>query len=206
MHGTAGLSAIAPGKNPMRPRRKSPSKLELAWLAGFVDGEGSIYISAERRPGNRYVLKGRMSVDNTDLKNIRKARSIAIQITGRPISPIIANVRRGYRPCYSLRFQGQSTVAALLRELQPWLIGKHRRATLMLRFIASAPRSATEGRAGRRARTRDKRRWARCYTRTHFAILEEMRRLNRRYGRGEWQSHRWSSHRAKKRPVRLRAA
>lgn len=166
--------------------RSRLKKSELAWLAGFIDGEGTIFVVREKRPKGRIVLKGRMSVDNTDVSNIRRVERLITCLTGRRPYLQITNVSRGYRPCQSLRLNRVSDVAVVLTAILPFLIGKRRRARLMLWFIAAAPRSAVSGRDRERKRTRDNMRWATCYTPRQFALAAEIRRLNRRYARGEW--------------------
>lgn len=159
---------------------------ELSWLAGFIDGEGAIFIQTARRPGQRVRFKCEIAIANTDLANVGRVRAIVAKITGRAPKATESNVRRGYRPCYSVRLQGQLNVALVLRVLLPFLVGKKYRAELVLEFIGSAPRSALLGRSQERARTSDNERWAPGYGPRHYEIVEEIRRLNRRYGRGEW--------------------
>ena len=195
-----GMSAARPNKDrraasqPSRQRRVGRSgrlaKTDLAWLAGFLDGEGTIFVVREKRAKGRVVLKGRMSVDNTDLSNIRRARRLTLSLTGHRAPMQITNVSRGYRPCHSLRFNRARDVAVILLAVMPWLVGKRARARLMLRFIGIAPRSELSGRSRERRRTQDSGRWAKCYAARSFAIAEEIRRLNRRYGRGEWECER----------------
>jgi hypothetical protein len=40
-----------------------PSRLELAWLAGFIDGEGTIGLAAERR---RKIISVYLIIPNTN--------------------------------------------------------------------------------------------------------------------------------------------
>ena len=63
-------------------RRPLIPEVELAWLAGFIDGEGTIYVVHERRSANRIVLKARMSIDNTDERNIMRVLRLVSRITG----------------------------------------------------------------------------------------------------------------------------
>jgi hypothetical protein len=176
-----------PGIALPRPDSSSTVTLEeLSWLAGFVDGEGAIFIQTARRPGRRIRFKCEVAIANTDLANVEHVRQIVASLTGDAPKATESNVSRGYRPCYSVRLQGQLRVALVLRALLPFLVGKKRRAELVLEFIASAPRSVLLGRSDERVRTSDDHRWAPGYGPRHYEIVSEVRRLNRRYGRGEW--------------------
>src|SRR5439155_25523680 len=167
-------------------RRPLIPEVELAWLAGFIDGEGTIYVVHERRSANRIVLKARMSIDNTDKRNIMRVLRLVSRITGYRPPTQEGNSKRGYRPCTSVRINRAVDVASILEAVLPWLVGKRQRARLMIRFIKIAPRSPLKGKAEHRARTRGNARFARGFTPRHFALAATITDLNHRYAKGEW--------------------
>lgn len=81
-----------------------PTEVELAWLAGIVDGEGTIGIHRTNVKSQKHpYLRPHFQIANTDLRILEKARSIVTAITGRPNNLIVTNKKRpeghkvGYR-------------------------------------------------------------------------------------------------------------
>lgn len=167
--------------------REAPYPDDLAWLGGLIDGEGTLSISLVRAKGRRPRFKVQLSVANTNSSNIQKVASILLRLIG--ISPAVVrtNVRRGYRPCYVLRVQGQKRVRTAVEALVPHLAGKRTRAELILQFLdlpldaqQLAARTGDDGRCSPDSSSIE------GYGPRHLAIVEKVRRLNRRYGLGAW--------------------
>lgn len=138
---------------------------DLAWLAGFVDGEGSVLIGMERKTG---ILKPQITIGNTVRENIERAKRIVQAVTGREIRYVEVNASQGYRPCYSLRVKQLNDLRLLAEALEPLACGKRAQLRIMLRYVAASP-----GKGGR-------------YAEEHYALRDELRQLNRRYPKGEW--------------------
>lgn len=166
---------------PRTSKRKRLRSLELAWLAGFIDGEGSIFLTVEYRR----VIKPNLNMDNTNRANIRQARRYVQRLTTHDIRPRIGNANRGYRPCYSLRVHRANEIRVVLNAVMPWLVGRRRQAELMLEYLAIAPRKQLDGRPPVMLRFPDGR-LRTAYQPRHFKYVERMRALNRRYPKGEW--------------------
>lgn len=165
------------------PSFSRPPDTDLAWLAGFVDGEGSIHAWIEK---DRPRIKKGLDMGNTVERNVSKARSLIFALTGRDNRPMIKNVKLGYRPCYTLHIRRAEDIDIILRAILPWLVGKREHAEIMLRLLAIAPRSAVAGRAHERQRTPDNGRWRSCYTPEDVKLVGRLIDLNRRYAPGEW--------------------
>lgn len=153
------------------------SDVDLAWLAGFTDGEGTFVLSVHIRSGlvNPYV-----SISNTNRVAIERAKAIVSAIVGREIRYTPTNVKQGWRPCYRLTVNNHHEIGALCAALLPWLVGRREQAEVMLRYIRLVNRDKCEPGCRRKHRS--------LMTDEHHALVGEMRHLNRRYGKGEWAS------------------
>ena len=115
-----------------------PHESDLAWAAGFLDGEGCINIAKQRYQSGRSVTyRLGVSVAQNNLQVLEAFRT-AVGIK----APIYATKRAGNhsRQCYSLNFSGHSA-RRLLIALMPYFRRKLEEATAALEFW-------TEGRVG----------------------------------------------------------
>lgn len=168
----------------------TPNVTDLAWLAGFVDGEGSIMLV---RPRNQTV-RTFLYLVNTDLENVLRARTIVSACLRRDVLPACgANVGR---PDYKLWIARHSEMRTLLTAILPWLAGKRPQAELMLQYL----RECSAMLDGRR-RLRDT---PELRARRH-EFARRMAELNKRYAPGEWLARHASALR-EGRGVYLRAA
>jgi hypothetical protein len=106
-------------------------ELDLAWLAGIIDGEGSIFVMRQKRKDRErdtnYIM--RVSVDSTDPFMVPECQKIAG-------GPKITQTRDN-RPECSDRLKWQlngKKAASLLEELLPYLRVKKEQATLAIEF------------------------------------------------------------------------
>ena len=114
-----------------------PTDTELAWLAGIVDGEGTIGL--HRTNAKRYkhpYLRPHFQIANTDLRILEKVRGIMTAITGRPHNLVVTNDKRpeGHKIGYRVAANTQSAMVLLLPLLMPHLVGKREQAELVLGF------------------------------------------------------------------------
>lgn len=118
---------------------------ELAYLAGIIDGEGTISIHAhtkrhrtKARKGEPYrILQPMVQIFNTDLTLIEWLHSrIGFRFNGRD--------RRKARTSYQVAVSGYRTYA-ILTPMLPYLIAKKSQALLLIEYTESrAARSDTE--------------------------------------------------------------
>ncbi len=151
-----------------------PTETECAWLAGFLDGEGTISLNVE---GRVRAVRTRVSVTNTNLPNIGRCRVLLRALLGHDVRP------RPYRttdrrPAFVLSVDSHHDIRIALRALYPWLVGKEPQAKLMLEYLEECSWALFKGKRPRRDTPDIKAR------RLEFAF--EMRKLNRRYRKGEW--------------------
>lgn len=153
------------------------SDLELAWLAGFADGEGTFVLPIHRKTG---LINAYLSVSNTNVANIERAKWIVSGISGRQIRYTPTNVKQGWRPCYRLTVNNHHEIALVCRALLPWVVGKREHAEVMLRYIALVTGGDCDPQCRRKHRSK--------MTDEHYGLVAQLRHLNRRYAKGEWAS------------------
>jgi len=102
-----------------------------AYVAGFLDGEGSCYVVREKREGNLsgFRYSSHMEMTNTNL-------AVLSWIKGALGMGKITKERRkeGHKPVYVLRFLPDEQ-RTLLPKLLPYLIVKRRQAELLLQLL-----------------------------------------------------------------------
>lgn len=108
--------------------------LDKAWLAGIIDGEGSIFIMQQRRNDRdrdiNYIL--RISVESTDPFMATECQKIA----GGPKLSQKKDSRPNMSDTLKWQLNGKKA-AALLQELLPFLRVKHEQAKLAIEFQSS---------------------------------------------------------------------
>lgn len=155
---------------------------EAAWLAGFIDGEGTIMLYVSHPKSERHPhIQSALRVANTIEDNIKVAKAIMSRMAGREVRyKATRQSVVGYRPLYRLDVDRQADIVTVIGAMLPFLVGKRPQADLMLEYLAIAP-SKSGGSQSRGT----------SYTDTHFEYVSRMRHLNRRYAKGEW----WDSQR-----------
>lgn len=118
--------------------------INLGWLAGILDGEGSIYISTRLAKQN---FGAGISFTNSSLPLMEKVedilRDLGVEVK---IGTDKAAIRRKSYKIYVTTVEGIGiTLAALL----PQLTSKKRQAVLMLEFVSGRKRSARKRSDGR---------------------------------------------------------
>lgn len=113
----------------------------LAWLAGIIDGEGSVSAQVYTMPNGRVRITPFVSITNTDVGIVQECRSIldSIGVVHRTNSvPKEGCGFKGNLPCVSIRIDGQKPVRQLLRIVGNYLKSQKRaRAAAILEFIES---------------------------------------------------------------------
>lgn len=124
------------------------SNIRLAWLAGIIDGEGSISAQA-RKPrtvvsikGKSYQSRGQLdtfiSIANTNADLIAEARKI-IEDMGVGVNVSYhASLRLRtlkQKPCWYISVHGFKRVGEVLSQVRPYLVSKKAQADLLLEMI-----------------------------------------------------------------------
>ena len=108
------------------------SEIEKAWLAGIIDGEGSIRIDYPRKEGS---CSPRVVVTNNDWAIIEKVADICQRLD---CNPHISQ-RKGKRSwTKDVLILGMTKILILLPAIMPYLTGKkEKQALIMYRFCSS---------------------------------------------------------------------
>ena len=112
------------------PVSQSAGKISLAWLAGFYDGEGCLFLGRRRR-----VVDCKVILSNTDHPSIEKASEI---LKEHRVGHFIyqKKVKDGFRrPSYHLIVDGIKRVDRWLDVMQPYLVTKASQAEVIRRFV-----------------------------------------------------------------------
>ena len=106
-------------------------QLDLAWLAGIIDGEGSIFVMRQKRKDRErdtnYIL--RMSVQSTDPFMSPECKRIAGE--GEAIS--VQRDARGYSNTLKWQVNGRKAIK-VLKELLPYMRVKKEQAITAIHF------------------------------------------------------------------------
>jgi len=115
--------------------RREVREIELAWLAGIIDGEGCIYF------GKRFDGKGKpyhrlsISIANSDVRMIAKASQIyeALNLRFAYQLRTFAKFMKKHQMCIIVDSQG--TGRKLLEAIYPYLVSKKDQAKLVLEYF-----------------------------------------------------------------------
>ena len=103
------------------------SPCEAAWVAGIIDGEGTITIRTKPYPGGKRYQVASLSACNTDTELIARL----VEYTG--IGRLHFQLRANHKRKEIWRWQtDQRQAAAVVEQLLPWLTPKRRVGELLL--------------------------------------------------------------------------
>lgn len=141
---------------------------DIAWLAGFADGEGSLNLILGRNQRRPYI-KPVFQIGNTHRPSADRVKELLTAIIGRQVryTPYIS--RTSGRPFYATSVTKQAELKVLCEALAPYSVTKSAQIALMLRYLAIAP-----GWHGGRADETS-------YGEAHFGMVVEMRLLNAKW-------------------------
>lgn len=136
-----------------------------AYLAGIVDGEGTITIVRHiQHQRTHYVLRPWLTVPNTHLGLIKKLEA---DFGGSSIFEYKAAGER-HRACHLWRVMGQADILRLVQNMRPYLLVKAPHADVMVKFLHC------------RIRRREELGGNPPYSEEEFELQREIRLLNRR--------------------------
>jgi hypothetical protein len=107
-------------------RPRTMTEVEIAWLAGLFDGEGSIVLNRRNRPNS---LSCRITVTNTFYPLLERV----LEVTGTGVLQELTRYHTNPKHARSWNWQCNGTNARLiLKQILPWLIVKKERAEIIL--------------------------------------------------------------------------
>ena len=151
------------------------SDSDLGYLAGLIDGEGSLGIGKSMQRG-RCIFTPQIQMDNTDKKIMKKYIEILNKF-GLDKKPTITkrNHIRNWNDIYSVTIAKLTDIKSILESIKDVLVGKHERALILLEFVNKRIDA-------NHRETRDNGRFTKTYTgeEEHYHIL--MKKLNKKRG------------------------
>jgi len=112
------------------------SEIEKAWLAGLIDGEGSITCSYPN--GRNNSPSPRLTITNTDFELIEKAVSICQRIGGNPHVHEKPRSNPKHSKAKDILILGHAKLLNILPAVLPYMTGRKGKAALYLyRFCES---------------------------------------------------------------------
>jgi hypothetical protein len=117
----------------------SPTTTELAWLAGYIDGDGSICLTRSKRPNSRHL---RYSARVTMTTTSPMLRDHLIALLGRiGVKPTVIGTKarrlNGYQHSAVWNINASSNIQAkkVLTAIRPYLIEKAHEADIVLVYL-----------------------------------------------------------------------
>ncbi len=144
MGGFKRRSAHVPSMTVLVP---SLAETDYAFLAGIIDGEGTISIhrNAARKKGRVYVsCQPQLTISNTDLPMLE---SLQVRVGGH-IVKVRAPAKKHWKQGYLLCFR-RGEIVVLLPRVIPYLIAKRRKAELLLEYMKTRTKGVSTGEDGR---------------------------------------------------------
>jgi len=120
---------------------------DYAYLAGIIDGEGTVTIhrNAAKKKGRIYVwYQPQLTISNTDTSMLR---SLQVRFGGH-IVKANAPANKHWRQAYLLFFR-RNEILTLLPKVIPYLTAKRQKAELMLEYMNTRTRGVNTGADGR---------------------------------------------------------
>lgn len=134
---------------PRVPKRKNLSvrpisrEVDLAWLAGIIDGEGNLQATVQvKRCGKtrRSYFEPKLRITNTDVRMIKKISEIYVRedvvffYTVNSISRY-KNKKPSWRDQMEICISSKEGISKMLKLVLPYLVNKQRYAELMLQTL-----------------------------------------------------------------------
>lgn len=108
---------------------------DIAWLAGFFDGEGTAAVRQHRGSG---TIRPIISVVNTDSANLKDAKRIIASIIGHERRYTWSTTAGGF-PIARIDLHSAADIRAFAIALLPYLRAKKEQVELVLEFIGLMP-------------------------------------------------------------------
>lgn len=117
-----------------RPEVRILSKVEAAWIAGVIDGEGSIGLYDYGREGRRVQVQ----LGNTSEAFVKRFREL-IGCGSTVFRVAFVTSHHGRQPMYHYTLKGSARCYKLLRQVLPYLIIKRDKAASIIEELESKP-------------------------------------------------------------------
>lgn len=160
----------------MGNQQETISEFELGWLAGILDGEGTISINRLMSHRKNATLTSRISIGNTNFTIIRNLKRIFKKLKIKLFIQKNQRVKgKNWKSAYIIQISHIKGVKSLLDVITPYLIGKKLQAEIVLSFVNS--RMKIYDRLGR---VPGKGGTGTPYTKEEISLWKKARKLNKK--------------------------
>jgi intein/homing endonuclease len=131
----------------MNSRGADLERTDLAYLAGIIDGEGSLSVRAEQKNGGRLdiALKPYLDIVNTNMRLIQRVHTILAQAGVDCRIYTHSPAAGGRLTAYRVRMDSAHKIMKILPLVIPYLTAKRRRAELVYAFLSRRARRLSQG-------------------------------------------------------------
>jgi len=155
--GTTGDQGLPKSEN--APVRSISREVDLAWLAGIIDGEGNLHYPVQSKPSGENKVPNdyfcpKLRITNTDMRMIRKVSEIYKQ-ENLTFFYAINSVKRypnrkdTWKNQMEITLGSQASIKKLLLMVLPYLVNKRRMAELLIETIEWVQEQPYRGRMSR---------------------------------------------------------
>lgn len=125
-----------PTDKTMRNQQATLEPTDLAWLAGFIDGEGTIGMIKRRvYAKGKYQYDARFSVANTNEAVMLHVISIIRSLGVEPYIVEKSPAKEHHKPAIQVDIRRMAKVRKVLEAIAPYLVCKKANAEILLSFI-----------------------------------------------------------------------
>lgn len=117
----------------LRHESQKMDDVAIGYLAGVIDGEGSITLNHLVRANGTHKIMARIDITNTSMRLLKQCAETIEDITQRPCTIRLTD-GRGNRPVFRISIQDRESVNRLLDCLGHLLIAKGEQAAIIKRF------------------------------------------------------------------------
>jgi len=152
------------------------TSIELSWLAGIWDGEGSFVIYKQKKNHNKYALTTHITLTNTNIVLIEKVVEIMdkLIVGGHIFKEERKNLRLNHKDCYHITISGMIKQEKFVGKLLPYLVAKKPHAKLFKRYLDSRLKYRRDGKGNVRGCFRGL-----GYSNEEQSLYEQLRNLNK---------------------------
>lgn len=117
----------------MDNQQESSRFVEMSWLGGIIDGEGTITLSIINRTNKTPLVKPKVSIVNTDEKIINKIKEI---LTKNNFAFWVSEYEgnKNWKKRYVIEISGMGRIMKFLPEINSYLVGKKELGELVLQW------------------------------------------------------------------------
>jgi hypothetical protein len=122
---------------------------DLAWLAGMIEGDGSLGMGMHRSPKGNVVVKPFVNFSNQDIALVLAVKGLLEVLGGKTLK--IGTVTSGYkknRPVLRIDLKGMVAVLSVLTAIIPYLVGEKKQKAVDLSAFIHSRVSVVKGHNG----------------------------------------------------------